>query len=367
MFNPGMIHRRSLLAGLALALGFATALPAQSSLSEEEAALLQAGLSVTADSFILPSYRRWEEATEGLATSLESYCAGSGGIDAVEAAFRDSFLAWQRASIIQTGPAMDLEASLRVQLWPDKKGFSRRAVRAAVASEDPALLSPGGLERQSIALPNLTALESLIDAAPDPGSYACDLAAAIARYQFGLAETITAAWTEGAGFRSDFDSAATGNARYGSVDDLIRELLAGMIVHSDRLRKFKIQRGLGTEPGATWPDRTEAVRSGLGLASIETGFRALAELYDVPYGFFDVTPDIGGSMEYYVLSQTAGNIADSIAILPGSLVEIAEEDGAAAAELRGYGERVLDQEDYLKTGLPQSIGLISGFTSADGD
>ncbi|MDV7141469.1 imelysin family protein [Tropicimonas sp. TH_r6] len=357
----------ALLMGLSLTACLATPLMAQSQLPARTAAILQDGLIVTADAFILPSYERWAEATDGLALSLERYCEGNDGIGAAETAFRESFLAWQQASLIQTGPAMDLEAPLRVQLWPDAKGFSRRAVRAALASEDPALLTTAGLDAQSIALPNLTALEVLIFDDLAPGSFACDLATSIGRYQSGLAGSIAADWAEGSAFRAEFDTAMTGNTRYRAVDDLARELLSGMVVHTDRLQRFKIRRGLGAEPGDARSERTEAMRSGLGLASIEAGFRALAAIYEVPCGFFDVTPEIGGPVDYRVLARTADNVANSISAETSSLTEIAQEDGAAAVELRGYGDLISYQQDYLKIGLPQSIGFTSGFTSADGD
>jgi len=261
----------------------------------------------------------------------------------------------------------DAEGPMRVQLWPDPKGFSRRAVRMAVRAEDAALVKPDGLVGRSIALLNLTALEELLYGDLAPGSYACELSLAVARYQADLAADLLDAWTPGATFRTEYDTAASGNDRYGSVDAVIRDLLAGAVVYTDRLRKHRIQRGLGAAAGEARAERTEATSSGLGLASIAENFRTLAELYELPYGFFDITPDVGGTMEYYMLGETAANIADSLALESRTLTEIAEEDGPMAAELRSFGELVLFHEAYFKTGLPSSIGLTTGFTSADGD
>lgn len=340
---------------------------AESRYAAEETALLQTGLIVTADDFILPAYREYAAATEAMTATLDAYCDGTAPMAPLRTAFADSFLAWQRAAIVQVGPIMEEDGPLRVQLWPDPKGFARRAVRMAVQARDPDLLDEGGLRGRSIALVNLTALENLLYGNLTPNSYACDLAGAISGYQADLAKDLVAAWTPGAPFRTDYDTAADGNARYGSVDDLIREFLAGVVVHTDRLRKFKIERGLGQAPGDTHPERTEAVASGLGLASITTGFRALADLYTVPQGFFDVTPDLGGTMEFLMLGEIVSGIADTLSLEARSLTEIAAEDGATAQELRAFGQLTLYHEDYLRTGLPQSIGLTTGFTSTDGD
>jgi len=354
------------VAALCLAL-LPAAGTAESRFTPEQAALLQAGLVTTADGFVLPSYEALRDDAGTLTSTLERYCSGEADIAGAHAAFADVFLSWQRASVIQVGPVMDAEGPMRVQLWPDPKGFSRRAVRMAVRAEDAALVKPDGLVGRSIALLNLTALEELLYGDLAPGSYACELSLAVARYQADLAADLLDAWTPGATFRTEYDTAASGNDRYGSVDAVIRDLLAGAVVYTDRLRKHRIQRGLGAAAGEARAERTEATSSGLGLASIAENFRTLAELYELPYGFFDITPDVGGTMEYYMLGETAANIADSLALESRTLTEIAEEDGPMAAELRSFGELVLFHEAYFKTGLPSSIGLTTGFTSADGD
>ena len=100
---------------------------AQSQFTDEDAALLQQGLVTTADEFILPAYTAQSEATAELVSALDSYCDGTGEITAVHEGFAETFLAWQRASIIQIGPIVEAEGPMRVQLWPDPKGFARRA------------------------------------------------------------------------------------------------------------------------------------------------------------------------------------------------------------------------------------------------
>lgn len=352
---------------LSLSLSLAMALPASAQLAPEEATFLQSGLTVTADAFILPAYEAQEAAAGDMAAALGAFCDGEGDIAPVRAAFAETFLAWQRASIVGVGPIAAAEGPLRVQLWPDPKGFSRRAIVAAIRAEDPALTAAGGLKGRSIALTNLTALEDLVHGAAPPEGYACDLAHAIARFQAGLAADLVAAWTPGSAWRASFDGAADGAGAYPGVEALIREVLAGAVVHVDRLRKFKLERGLGAAPGAARPGRTEAQAAGLGLPSIEASFRALADLYDVPYGLFDAAPELGGSMTYLTLAQTTASVADTLAFTEASLTEIAAEDGAAAAELRGLADLALRHEVFLKAGFPNALGLVSGFTAADGD
>ncbi len=335
--------------------------------SPEDAAKLQTALIVTADEFIQPGYQAFADTTDRMARALTAYCQGDGDIAAVHDGFLGTFLAWQRISVIGFGPVEEKDGSLRVQLWPDPKGFARRATRAALLAEDPSLIAAGGLEGRSVALVNLTALEALLyseDLTPD--SYGCALASAIARYQADRAAGFAVAWAASS-FRTAFETAATGNELYPDIDGLIRDLLAGAVVYTDRLRKFKIERGLGAAPGDARPERTEARKSGLGLRSIAVSFQALSDLYEVPYGFFDVTPDLGGSMDYFMLGEAAENIGVSLAYETLSMEQIATEDGSRAQDIRSFGQLLLFHEDYLKVGLPAALGMTAGFTSADGD
>lgn len=340
---------------------------AQSPLTAEMRRTLQAGLVETADAFVLTAYKEQAAAADDLHQALGSYCAGQGAVDAPRDGFAALFLAWQRASLIATGPITEAEGPMRVQLWPDPKGFGQRAVRAAVRAQDPALLQVGGMQGRSIALTGLTALEHLLYADLAPDSYGCDLATAIAAYQAGLAAGLVAEWTPGSAYRRAYDTAADGNAVYPDVDALLREVLAGTVVYVDRLRKFKILRGIGPEAGAARAERTEARQSGLGLMSIEVSFRALADMYDVPFGLFDVAPDVGGSVEYLVLADTAASVADALSIMDGALADIAAADGPQAQELRRFADLVLQHETFLKSGFLASLGLSAGFTAADGD
>ncbi|MEO1732564.1 MAG: imelysin family protein [Pseudomonadota bacterium] len=340
---------------------------ALSPLSERERATLQSGLIVTADAFILPSYVAQAKATRNMTDALAAYCAGRGGISPVHQGFANSFLAWQRASVVQIGPISNAEGLMRVQLWPDPKGFSQRAVRAAVRERDPAVVQPGALVGRSIALTNFTALEYLLYSELPQNAYSCDLAYAISRFHAELASDMVDAWTPGSAFRAEFDGAVHGVGRYASVDDLLRAFLSGAVVYTDRLRNFKLLRGLGTQPGDARATRTEARLSRLGRESIEVSFRTLAELYDTPFGVFDAAPDVGGSMEYFVLSETAASVADGLAIMDETLEEIAASDGAKAEDLRRVANLVLFHEVFLKTGYLQALGLSAGFTAADGD
>ncbi|MEM7709454.1 MAG: imelysin family protein, partial [Pseudomonadota bacterium] len=134
---------RLLILFLSLLLPISAA--AQSRLTPDAAALLQAGLTRTADEFVLPAYETQAWAARDMADSTAAFCAGTGDLGPAQDAFAQTFLAWQRASPVGIGPIAEAEGAMRVELWPDPKGFATRAVGAAIRAEDPRLLAPGGL------------------------------------------------------------------------------------------------------------------------------------------------------------------------------------------------------------------------------
>lgn len=338
-----------------------------SPLTEEQSGALQKGLIVTANGFVLPAYENHAAAAEELAQAISQYCDGEGNIDRAKAAFRETLLAWQRASVVQFGPVAEAEGPMRIQLWPDPKGFSKRAIRAALRQADPALLRTGGLEGRSIALTGLTALEALLYGDLPVESYACGLALAIAQFQADLADDLITEWTPGSAFRADYDGAADGNARYQNVDALVREFLAGMVAYVDKVRRFKLLRGLGNAPGEARPERTEAKLSDAGLQSINASFRALSDIYTLPEGLFVAASDVGGSSEYTAIALAASAISKKLDEKTQSLVEILSEDGLDAEELRRFAALLVYHETFLKTGFTGPLGLSAGFTAADGD
>ncbi|MEL6679911.1 MAG: hypothetical protein AAFQ51_14480, partial [Pseudomonadota bacterium] len=74
------------------------ALPAtaQPTLDAESAAILQEGLTVTAEEFIVPGYAEFAAAAERMTGATRDYCAGTGALEAAREGFAETFLAWQR-------------------------------------------------------------------------------------------------------------------------------------------------------------------------------------------------------------------------------------------------------------------------------
>ncbi|MEL6217245.1 MAG: hypothetical protein AAFR79_02080, partial [Pseudomonadota bacterium] len=63
---------------------------AQSRFDAEIAAILQDGLIVTADAFILPGYVALSDASTRMEMATEAYCSGSGSIEAAQEGFAET-------------------------------------------------------------------------------------------------------------------------------------------------------------------------------------------------------------------------------------------------------------------------------------
>lgn len=362
------VTRFSILLMLSLGFYLMTAIAIATPTSADDSQkVIQRALVETADQFVYPNYLALTSAAAELQASLSSYCDGQGTQAQVHSAFETSFLAWQRASLIQLGPIMEAEGPMRFQLWPDSKGFARRAIKRAVSKQSSSLLEPGAMEGRSIALVNLTALELLLYEELLPQTYPCSLSIAIATYQSDLAKKITNDWKPGSDYRYEHDKALDGSKLYPTSEDLLREYLAGAVAYTDRLKKFKLLRGLGEAPGETRAKRTEAYRSKLGLLSIAISMETLMDFLTLEEGIFTSAKQLGGTDEHIVLSITLSGLIDKLDTENGNLEQIAIDDGKEAESLREYVESLRYLEAYLKQGFFEPIGMTAGFSSADGD
>ena len=242
------------------------------------------------------------------------------------------------------------EGPLRFQLWPDGRGFAKRAVDRALASENAALRDWQAVRKQGIALLGLTALEYLvteiaeievaeievveIDAGENArsDSYACALLIALSENFAVMAQEYAAQWQPDAAYRIAFETAIDGNAIYPDTQALLREALAGLRATSQQLGEKKLLRPLGAAPGEARPIRAEFRRLDLSTVSIAAQFAALAELLTLPGGLGVLSDQAAGGSNSLALSRASNGWAAALADL--SMHNIASEDAAAAQELR---------------------------------
>jgi predicted lipoprotein len=365
------------LAALLILSGLAQTSLAQNSPSDAE---IQAALNRTLELYLEPKAQAFAEAARDFADRIaEVHCGSEQPADAsLEQDFAQLIRAYVPVSIWQAGPMNQQEGPLRFQLWPDGRGFAKRAVDRALASENAALRDWQAVREQGIALLGLTALEYLVTeiaeievAENDAGksarsdSYACALLIALSENFAVMAQEYAAQWQPDATYRIAFETAIDGNVLYPDTQALLREALAGLRATSQHLGEKKLLRPLGTAPGEARPIRAEFRRLDLSTVSIAAQFAALAELLTLPGGLGLLSDQAAGGSNSLALSRASNGWAAALADL--SMQGIASEDAAAAQELRELAGFAAVYVHYFAVDMPNAFGITAGFSAADGD
>ena len=365
------------LAALFILTGLAQTGLAQTSPSDAE---IQAALNRTLELYLEPKAQAFAEAARDFADRIaEVHCDSEQPADAsLEQDFAQLIRAYVPVSIWQAGPMNQQEGPLRFQLWPDSRGFAKRAVDRALASENAVLRDWQAVREQGIALLGLTALEYLVTevaeievAEIDAGksarsdSYACALLIALSENFAVMAQEYAAQWQPDAAYRIAFETAIDGNALYPDTQALLREALAGLRATSQHLGEKKLLRPLGAAPGEARPIRAEFRRLDLSTVSIAAQFAALAELLTLPGGLGLLSDQAAGGSNSLALSRASNGWAAALADL--SMQGIASEDAAAAQELRELAGFAAVYVHYFAVDMPNAFGITAGFSAADGD
>ncbi len=250
---------------------------------------------------MLPAYARWDQTNAGLLQASRAFCEG-GPLAPARAAWQAAQRGWSALQPALLVPETALAPGLRVQFWPDKKNLVARQVEALLAAGSAP--TAASLARASVALQGLSAAEYALfddtlglDEAARRQRY-CPLLLAIGEHQRGLSSRLAEAWQA----RYANELLELPNARYGSREEVMAELLRSHVTAIDVMKKkMGVVLGPGGEPQ---PYQAEAWRSGASLGSLaatlatsqrlwaDQGLRALvvarnaglAERIDARYG-----------------------------------------------------------------------------------
>ncbi len=320
-----------------------------------------------ADGVVIPAYRAFAARTQTLSEATTAWCVAPSPERqaATRAAFREAMLAWQRARPVIFGPVAANSRTLRIQFWPDRRGTGERHLRRALAAADPALVAPGGLAGQSVALQGLGTFEQLFH---DHGgnAYACSLAAAIARFQHDTARQIVAEWTAPDGFRAWLVPPAGGNASYASAKDAATDFIKSLSTMLDIVIDQKLEAPLGRIFAEAAPRRAESWRSGLSLDNIAANIEVLADWFAVPGGFRDQLGQAGAEALGIGMEKTFRAVA---LLARGISVPLAQAvaDQDHRPQVKALLEEVRNLRLLVREAVASELGLSVGFNSLDGD
>ncbi len=235
---------------------------------------LQADVADAVDTFILPGYTAFAEATKALDDAAKADCSA----DAVIPAYKAAFDAWLGVSLLRFGPAENDGRALAIQFWPDPKSLGSKAQSAMLRAQDAAALDPVAFAEVSVAARGFMSLERLLypsDPLPE-GDYSCALIRATASDLARLAGLINVDW------QTDFAAALqtagdAGNARFTTKTEASQALYTALITGFEFVGDNRVGRPLGTFDKPR-PERAEARESGLSLHNVVQSLTALQGL-----------------------------------------------------------------------------------------
>lgn len=327
----------------------------------------QALANAVTDASIVPAYREMAAEMARLEKATAAHCAAPGPATFATAkdAFGRAMSAWQHAMPVSFGPVVGNGRATRIQFWPDKTGTGERQIRRALAAKDPALIAPGGLDGRSVALQGIGTYERLLYAADAP-PYACALAAAIARFQTGLAAVIADEWTKPGGYRETMRTAAAGNSHYRNAKEAAADILKAAAATLDIIIDQKLERPLGSSLEAAAPNRAESWRSERSLYNIVANLETLTAWFATPGGLRDQLARVGAGPLGDGMVRSFENALALARAVPMPLSQ-AVVNADARKQVGALLEAVRDLRILVRNPVADELKLPIGFNALDGD
>ncbi len=367
---------------------------------DEDAALPV--LQSLADDALAPTYAEFQVAADALAAAADAHVQavdGGGDTDASQAALvqalTDALIAWQRAEVMQLGPAAGSEgvggSFLRdeVYSWP-----TVNPCRIDQLIVDEGYAAADFFDAQLVNAYGFDALEYLVfhDGADNACAPQLDInaegswdalgedalrsrraayAAAVAGGIASHARTLADAWAEGGAWHAALSDPASGE--YGDVQTAVDEVLRAMIYLDKVLKDAKVARPAGIRDCSadTCLDGIELTYANLSTQAAIANLEGFSRLYhggsdaDASTGFDDMLRDAG---EGALADEMSADIQAAIAAfeaVSGSFTDALTADPAA---LDAAHAAVVEVTDDLKGDFPTVLRLnIPGEAAGDAD
>ena len=183
-------------------------------------AIVQAAI----EKHVIPHIDALKEAAAQLPGAVASMCrTGSAAAkEDLSSRFRNVVKAYAGIDFLRFGPMLEGGRRERLSFWPDPRGFVGRQLRLILLNKDEAVVQPGAIAKQSVAVQGLSALEALMTDKEFPlgpgeaSRYRCELAEAIAANIVSVADEISDGWEKPGGWKDKMLHPGADNDTYKS-------------------------------------------------------------------------------------------------------------------------------------------------------
>ncbi len=324
------------------------------------------------EDFIQPGYARFHEASTKLSDTVETLCTtpSAENLENVHAAFADTVRTWSRVEIVRFGPVTGENRYERILYYPDRRGVGLKQIQSLINGVEPYPDTLPQLERKSVALQGLPALEYTLfgtgseTLTTDEGAARCSYAGLIAANVEGIADELDAAWADPEGVSRLWMNPGSDNPVIRDNREALVELL-GSIVHGiEMVRDIRLKAFLGETPAEDRPDVAIYRRAGETMASIAANLEGIRSLFENS-GMTLVLPQESRETGYTISTEL-----DEAIVLAQSLQEARKDllnDPASRDQLEDLRGRLAHIKALANEDYGDAVGLTAGFSFADGD
>ncbi|MGJ8669010.1 MAG: imelysin family protein [Oceanococcus sp.] len=306
-----------------------------------------------AEEIIEPAFAKTAAASEQLATNSAALCAAfnAANLAITRQAWKDTWFAWQAASIFTFGPLSE-EARLRIEFFPDDRDLVES--RSEDFLQDPSV----ELNQLSAPVQGLPALEYLLFSPRDQRQVICPAVSHIGEFLNNSLQSIHQAWPDY--IEQNFalsDSAGLTQL----VESVIREVVS--------VRDDELGRPLGNNNGnAALPQRVSSPYAEQSLNAIVAELNGIEQLF---------RGEGGPALGYRIRSLGGGVYEDDVLALIGqtrngldsidSALVTAVTQATSRAQLYQVYDGAFAQLRNQIQDLGGAVGVVPGFNANDGD
>ncbi len=326
------------------------------------------------EGYIRPNVAQFATDTSVLKQDVGVLCSSPSAeaLTEAQAQFRTVVLSFSHVEFLHLGPQTIGDRAERILFWPDSKGIALKQVQQALGQQDPTAAAPETLQKKSVAMQGLGALEYVLfgtgyeTLGAAGGAYRCSYGSAIATLVSGLADTINSEWqdTSADGPVAHMLDPKPDAQDYRSSREVLDKLAGTLIVGTETIRDQRISPILAENSGAPKPRSALFWRSGMTVASLKANFEGLRDFF-VAARFPDAVKGIASWIASGALFEFEGAIKASDAITDRIDVAVANPMQLQKLKYLGLVTRTLDT--LLGENLPGAMGLTTGFSLLDGD
>ena len=325
---------------------------------------------------ILPNYQTLDDEAKQFSAESLAFCqldnANASDLTELKVAWQELNLAWQSIQWVKIGPILEHNRNLRIQLWPDSRGYVVRDVEKFLLTQS--TLDVDAVAKSSVSGQGILALEyllypnsnqdSLLNASNK--SKRCEVVMAISENLATISAEVLEAWQVTGG--NYIAQVIGGTGEFTSVKDAVEEIVTNWLEQVERVKDEKMLAPLASgAPGI--PSITEFYLSEQSLVSIQANVKSFQQIYTAGdgHGFEKILVEF--LEQPAIATQMNDRIAAAITAtetLSGLYAELLNSDDGRVI-IDNNIQKLRDVRDILSIDFIQATDINIGFNSNDGD